>query len=108
MNYQQPSRLTRDEENFLGAVLWEEGHLVKGPATLAAQEQGLSILRCLEPANRLSPNLHGEALNRLAEGPCPPVVWPWPGKTGTEVLQLLWDRFAVLPDVQSSCSEKER
>ena len=86
--------LTPDEEMFLGAVLWEEGHLVKGPATRVAQEHGLSIIRCLEPANRLSPNLHGEALNRLQEGPCPPAVWPWPGKSGKEALQLLWDRLA--------------
>src|SRR5712691_5850716 len=95
MNHLPHSRLTRDEENFLGAVLWEEGHLVRGPATLAAEEHGLSIIRCLEPASRLSPNLHGEALNRLTEGSCPLVVWPWPGKTGKEVLQLLWDRLAA-------------
>src|SRR5437764_1022625 len=55
--------LAPSEEAFLQALLWEEGHLLNGPATLAAKAHGLSLLRCLEPANRLSPNLHGEALN---------------------------------------------
>jgi hypothetical protein len=85
--------LTAEEEAFLQAVLWEEGHLLKGPATCAAEEHGLSPLRALEPANRLSPNLHGEALNRIREGPCPPVKWPWAGKTGDEVLACLWKRL---------------
>src|SRR5262245_60871398 len=84
------SRLTPEEETFLEAVLWGEGHLVKGPATRAAEEHGLSPLRALEPANRLALYLHGEALNRIAEGPCPPVKWPWPGKIGDEVLACLW------------------
>ena len=53
------------EEIYMQALLWEEGHLLQGPATRAAQVHGLSLLRCLEAANRLSPNLHGEALNRL-------------------------------------------
>ena len=97
MNQLPTNRLTREEENFLGAGLWEEWYLVKGPATLAAQEHGLSILRCLEPVNRLSANFYGEALNRLAKGPCPPTAWPWSDKTGKEVLQLvlqlLWNRL---------------
>jgi hypothetical protein len=87
------SRLTPEEEAFLQAVLWEEGHLVKGPATRAAEEHGLPVLRALEPANRLSPCLHGEALNRISKGPCPSVKWPWPGKTGDEVLACLWKRL---------------
>jgi hypothetical protein len=89
------SGLSRDEEAFLQALLWEEGHFVQGPATHAAREHGLSLLRCLEPANRLSPNLQGEALNRLGEGPCPPAEWPWNGRSGDEVLKLLWDRLAA-------------
>ncbi len=88
--------LTPPEEAFLQALLWEEGHLLKGPATRAAQEHGLSLLRCLEPANRLSPNLHGEALNRLREIPCPPAEWPWGNLSGAEVLRLLWARLAEL------------
>jgi hypothetical protein len=99
MNHLRHSRLTPDEENFIGAVLWEEGHLVKGPATLATQKHGLSILRCLETANRLSANFQGAALNRLTEGPCPPTAWPWPGKSDKDVLQLLWDRLAATRDV---------
>lgn len=88
------SGLSPAEEAFLQALLWEEGHLLKGPATRAAQEHGLSLLRCLEPANRLSPNLHGEALNRLRESPCPAADWPWANLTGHEVLRLLWNRLA--------------
>ncbi len=97
MNHPQPSRLTPDEETFLQALLWEEGHLVKGAATCTAEEYGLSIIRALEAANRLSPNLRGEALNRVREGPCPRVKWPWPGKTGGEVIRLFWERLAKLP-----------
>ncbi len=93
MSHLKHRKLTREEESFLQAVLWEEGHLVKGPATRAAEEHGLAPLRALEPANRLSPCLHGEALNRINEGPCPPVKWPWPGKTGDEVLECLWKRL---------------
>ena len=88
------SRLSSAEEAFLQALLWEEGHLVKGPATRAAEEHGLYLIRCLEPANRLSPNLHGEALNRLRESPCPTAPWPWEQRSGAEVLQLLWTRLA--------------
>jgi hypothetical protein len=86
--------LSPAEEAFLQALLWEEGHLLHGPATRAAEEHGLSLLRCLEPANRLSPNLHGEALNRLREGTCPPAEWPWRELNGEEVLRLLWSRLA--------------
>src|SRR5262249_35022507 len=93
MSHGHHSRLTPDEETFLQALLWEEGHLVKGPATRIAEERGLSLLRALEPANRLSPWLHGEALNRTNEGRSPPVKWPWPGKTGPEVLECLWNRL---------------
>jgi hypothetical protein len=82
------------EEAFLQALLWEEGQLLRGPATRMAEEHGLSLLRCLEPANRLSPNLHGEALNRVRESPCPAVEWPWGELSGEEVLRLLWSRLA--------------
>jgi hypothetical protein len=89
-----PASLSRAEELFLQALLWEEGHLLKGPATRASQEHGLSLLRCLEAANRLSPNLQGAALNRLVAGDCPAVEWPWGKLSGEEVLRLLWDRLA--------------
>ena len=82
------------EEAFLLALLWEEGHLVKGPASRAAEEHGLSLIRALEPANRLSPNLSGEALIRLRHSACPAPVWPWNELTGDEVLRLLWARLA--------------
>jgi hypothetical protein len=88
------TKLTLEEERFLQAMLWEEGHLIRGPATRAAQQHGLSLLRCLEPANRLSPNLQGEELNKVQQGPSPPVEWPWPGMEGEEVLPLLWKRLA--------------
>jgi hypothetical protein len=88
------SRLTAAEEAFLQALLGEEGHLLQGPATRAALDHGLSLLRCLEVANRLSPHLHGEALARLQEGPCPTAEWPWPGLTGPDILRLLWARLA--------------
>jgi hypothetical protein len=88
------SRLTAAEETFLQALLWEEGHLLQGPASRTARDHGLSLLRCLEIANRLTPNLQGEALARLQQGPCPPVEWPWPGLSGPEVLSLLWARLA--------------
>jgi len=88
------SRITRAEEAFLQALLWEESHLQRGPATRAASEHGLSLLRCLEIANRLSPNLHGEALARTHEAACPTAEWPWPGLLGPEVLRLLWSRLA--------------
>jgi hypothetical protein len=88
------SRLTPAEESFLQALLWEESHLQRGPATRTASEHGLSLLRCLEVANRLSPNLHGEALARIHENPCPTAEWPWPGLMGTQVLPLLWSRLA--------------
>jgi hypothetical protein len=86
--------LSPAEEAFLQAMLWEEGHLVKGPATRVAEAHGLSLLRCLEPANRLSPNLHGEALNRLRDGVCPAADWPWGERSGDDVLRLLWSRLA--------------
>ena len=82
------------EEAFLQALLWEEGRLLKGPATRTAEEHGLSLISCLEPANRLSPNLHGEALNRLREMPCPAAEWPWENLSGADVLRLLWARLA--------------
>ncbi len=88
------SHLTVAEEAFLKAVLWEEWNLVNGPATKTAQEQNLSLLRCLEVANQLSPNLHGEALVELHNGPAPAADWPWSGLTGPEVLELLWARHA--------------
>jgi hypothetical protein len=106
MSHPQTSRLTREEEAFLRAILWEEAHLMKGPATQAAEEHGLSILRSLEPANRLSPNLHGEALNRLADGPCPSAPWPWATRSGEEVLQLLWDRLAQNPTIVAETVEQ--
>jgi hypothetical protein len=87
------SRLTAAEEAFLQGLLWEEGHLLQGPATRAAPDHGLSLLRCLEVANRLSPNLHGEAMARLQGGPCPTVEWAWPGLSGPEVLRRLWARL---------------
>ena len=89
------SRLTRFEEAFLRALLWEEVHLRPGPATRAASEHGLSLLRCLEVANRLSSNLHGEALARIHDGACPTAEWPWPGLMGPEVLRLLWSRLTL-------------
>ena len=87
------SRLPAGEEAFLQALLWEEGHLLRGPGTRAASDHGLSLLRCLEVANRLSPHLHGAALARIQESPCPVGDWPWPGLTGPEVLRLLWARL---------------
>jgi len=87
-------RLSPAEETFLPAMLWEEGHLLPGPATRAAEAHGLSLLRCLELANRLSPNLHGEALNRLRDRACPAAEWPWNELSGDEVLRLLWSRLA--------------
>jgi hypothetical protein len=88
------SCLNPAEEAFLQALLWEEGHLLQGPATRAAEEHRLSLIRCLEPANRLSPNLQGEALNRLRESVCPAAEWPWNALSGDEVLHLLWTRLA--------------
>src|SRR5262249_46316036 len=87
------SRLTTAEEAYLQAILWEEGHLQQGPATRAASEHGLSLLRCLEVANRLSPNLHGKALARIQVDACPTAAWPWADLTGPEVLRLLWTRL---------------
>jgi len=89
------SRLTPAEESFLQALLWEEGHLQQGSATRAASVHGLSLLRLLEVANRLSSNLHGEALARIQEGACPTAEWPWAGLSGAEVLRLLWSRLKV-------------
>jgi hypothetical protein len=87
------SYLSPREEAFLQALLWEEGRLLKGPATRTAEEHGLSLIRCLEPANRLSPNLRGEALSRLRDGACPEAEWPWEELSGDEVLRLLWNRL---------------
>jgi hypothetical protein len=86
--------LSPAEEAFLQALLWEEGHLLQGPATRAAEEHGLALIRCLEPANRLSPNLQGETLNRLGESVCPAAEWPWDELSGDQVLRLLWARLA--------------
>jgi hypothetical protein len=86
-------RLTDAEEAFLQALLWEEVHLVKGPATREASEHSLSLLRVLEVANRLSPNLYGAPLARIQEGPRPSADWPWSGLKGPEVLHLLWERL---------------
>src|SRR5437762_3689770 len=101
MNHPRHGRVSPEGEAFLQAILWEEGHLVQGPASRTAEEHGLSLLRLLEPANRLSPNLRGEALNRLTEGPCPSVKWPWSHRTAEEVLTLLWERLS-----QSKWSEE--
>ena len=87
------SGLTAAAEAFLQALPWEEGHLQQGPATRAASEHALSLLRCLEVANRLSPNLQGEALARIQRGPSPAAEWPWPDLTGPDVLRLLWCRW---------------
>jgi hypothetical protein len=86
--------LSPAEEAFLQALLWEEGHLLQGPATRAAEAHQLSLIRCLEPANRMSPNLQGEALNRLQGSACPVADWPWDELSGEEVLRLLWTRLA--------------
>jgi hypothetical protein len=88
------ARLTPAEEAFLQAWLWEEGRLLNGPANQAAAAHRLSLLRCLEPANRLSPNLHGEALNRLQQGASATADWPWDALDGEDVLRLLWSRLA--------------
>lgn len=87
-------QLKPDEEAFLKAMLWEEGHLLHGPATRMAEEHGLSLIRCLEAANRLSPNLQGEALNQLRDDACPEVAWPWDIQSGNDVLKMLWARLA--------------
>ena len=89
------SGLTPAEEAFLQALLWEEIHLQQGPVTGIASEHGLSLLRCLEVANRLSPNLQGESMARIHENACPTAEWPWPGLKGPEVLQLLWSRLSA-------------
>jgi hypothetical protein len=86
--------LTGAEEAFLQALLWEEGHLQKGPATRAADAHGVALIRLLEPANRLSLNLQGEALNRVLEQACPTAEWPWSNLGGDEVLRELWARLA--------------
>lgn len=85
--------LSPTEEAFIQALLWEEGHLQKGPATLAAEARGLSLLRCLEPANRLSSNLSGVALNHLRDSDHVAANWPWGDLTGEDVLRLLWSRL---------------
>ena len=106
--------LTPAEAAFLQALLWEEGQLLKGPATLTAEEHGLSLIRCLEPANRLSPNLQGKALNHLRDGACPIAAWPWDALRGDEVLRLLWSRLAecragpAIGENSSGRSQRER
>jgi hypothetical protein len=87
------SYLSPREEAFLQALLREEGHLLKGPATRTAEEHRLALLRGLEPANSLSPNLHGAALNRLRESASPTAGCPWDELSGDEVLPLLWQRL---------------
>ena len=94
------SRLTAAEAAFLQALLWEEGHLQQGPATRAAQAHGLSLLRCLEPANRLSLVLQGAALARLQHGDRPSAEWPWNDANGEDVLRLLWERLAAVAKEQ--------
>jgi hypothetical protein len=89
-----PSRLSPAGKAFLQALLREEDQLLRGPATRMAEEHGLSLHRCLEPANRLSSHLHGEAINRLRECACPMAEWPWGELSGDQVLQLLWSRLA--------------
>jgi len=88
------NRLTAAEEAFIQALLWEEGRLIQGPASRAAQEHGLSMLRCLEVASRLSPNLQGEALVKLQDADCPPAEWPWQDMSGPDVLRVLWQRYS--------------
>src|SRR5262245_34778920 len=95
------------EEAFLQAMLWEESQLLNGPATRAAVEHGLSLLRCLEPTNRLSPNLQGEALNRIREGGCPAADWPWGTRSGAEVLQLLWTWLAERGACRAAVQEQQ-
>jgi hypothetical protein len=90
--------LTPSEEAFLQALLWEELNLRPGPASQAATTHGLSVLRCLEVANRLSPNLQGDALARLQAGDSPVAVWPWPTLRGPNVLRELWSRLAKVPE----------
>ena len=89
------SGLSPAAEAFLQALLWEEGRFLHGPATRVAEEHGLPLIRCLEPANRLSPNLQAEALNRLQESACHAAEWPWGELCGDEVLRLLWARLAA-------------
>jgi hypothetical protein len=101
------SRLTPAEEAFLQALLWEEGRLLTGPATRTAEQHGLSLIRCLEPANRLSPNLQGEALNRLRDSPCPVAAWPWDDLDGDRVLRLLWSRLGEPRGVDNDAPEEE-
>jgi hypothetical protein len=91
-------KLTPEEKQFFQAILWEEHHNRSGLAHVLAQEHELSIPRAFEPAARLCPDLdQGEAIVRTVEGPCPPVAWPWPGRSGSAVLKLFWDRL-VQPD----------
>jgi hypothetical protein len=101
------SRLSAPEEAFLQALLWEEGHLQEGPATRAARAHGLSLLRCLEPANRLLPALQGAALARLEDGDHPIAEWPWHNATGDEVLRLLWQRLAASSKEQHELVSKK-
>jgi hypothetical protein len=95
------THLTRAEESFLQALLWEEGRLVNGPATQAAKQHGLTLVRCLEVVNRLVPDFQGEALNRIRAGSCPDAEWPWHKLNGDEVLRLLWERLTESPDKSS-------
>jgi len=92
------SRLTAAEEAFLRALLWEESQLVRGPASRAAAAQGLNLLRCLEAANRLAPDLQTGAYTAPPDGPA---EWPWLGQRGPDVLHLLWNRLAAAPQAAS-------
>lgn len=85
--------LSLGEEAFLQALLWEEGHMLHGAATRAAEDHGLSLLSCLEVANHLSPNLHGAALNEIRRRACPSTDWPWGELNGEQALRLLWRRL---------------
>jgi hypothetical protein len=104
----QPSQLTPEEEQFFRALLWEETHLTRGPASLLAQEKGFSLIRALEPANQLTTNLRGDALAGLTEGPRPEAGWPWPGKAGREVLTLLWARATRALDSRTGTPGQEK
>lgn len=93
------NRLTAPEEAFLRALLWEESQLIRGPASRAAAIHELNLLRCLEAANRLAPDLQAMA---YTSPPADTAEWPWPGRRGPEVLSLLWSRLTVVPEPASA------
>ena len=70
---------------------------VRAKNNCVPRRHGLSLLRCLEVANRLSPNLHGE--DRIRDSACRAPDWPWQDLKGAEVLQLLWTRLAEAASV---------